>query len=228
MNMSNKLLVFIIGCSGFIGTHLIKNLAYKDIEIIGVDKIIKNDYDSKNIKIIKLDISNQEGVSILRDELGKISDREICLVHLAGISDATICERDKVLAYQLNVKATQDIWSISSDCKIKKLIFSSTGLVYGTQHKGLITEEYPTLSENTYARTKLEAENYLLNKSVASGVSCMVLRLANVYGPGMSRNTVIKTITDKNFGNFILQPFCHPKLSASAGRIIFHLSVRRH
>lgn len=206
--MPNKLLVFIIGCSGFIGTHLIKNLVYKDVEIIGVDKIIRNDYGSKNIKIIKLDISNQEGISILKNELGKISDREVCLVHLAGISDAGICERDKVLAYQVNVKATQDIWRISSDCKIKKLIFSSTGLVYGTQYKDLITEEHPVFPENTYARTKLEAENYLLNKSAASGVSCVVLRLANVYGPGMSRDTVIKTILDQlNSGELKLREY---------------------
>jgi len=197
--MSNKPLVLITGSAGFLGKNLIAELATRDVNILGIDKAAEDSCGRKNIKISKSDILTQEGIATLRRALDTMKCAEIYLVHLMGIPDAERCEIDKALAYDVNVKSVEIVWKLAVDYSMKKVVFPSTALVYGTKYEDPIKEECPLFPENTYSRDKLEAENFLIGNSAGSKVTSVILRLSNIYGAGMNENTVVNTIL-KQFG----------------------------
>lgn len=201
--MSNNPLVFITGCAGFIGKHLMNELAVKGIDIVGIDKVVEHGYDRKNVKISRLDILSHAGISSLRRDLDKVKNKDIYLVHLMGISDIEECERDNTLVYDVNVKSVKILWELSDNYCMKKVVFPSTALVYGTKYEDRINEEFPPFPETVYARGKLEAENYLASNSVGSKVPLVMLRLSNIYGAGMKENTVVNTILKQLSAGFL-------------------------
>ncbi|MCX5695195.1 MAG: NAD(P)-dependent oxidoreductase [Candidatus Omnitrophica bacterium] len=187
-------LVIVTGCSGFLGKNLINELATKEVDVLGIDKAAEDGYGHKNIKINRLDILTQNGMAILRRYLNKVKNKEIYLVHLMGIPDVDECEKNKALAYDVNVKSVKSVWELARNYNMKKIVFPSTALVYGTKYEDQINEGFSLFPENTYAREKLEAENYLINNSAGSKVDSVILRLSNIYGVGMNENNVVNTI----------------------------------
>ncbi len=173
------------GCAGFLGRRLMQELAHKQLDTLGIDKTAG------------VDILTPEGVSSFRKELDKAKGKDIYIIHLIGMGEAAKCEKDKALAYEANVVSTRTVWGLAQEYGVKKMVFPSTSLVYGTKYTQPLTEEFPPFPENTYARNKLEAENFLVSNSADSPVSCAIIRLANVYGPQMHENTVVNTILDQ-------------------------------
>ena len=70
-----------------------------------------------------------------------------------------------------------------------KIIYVSSSALYGDQNPNLNTITSPIVSETPYTYLKYHSELQVLQNP--NGV---VVRLSNVYGPGMSRNNVISTI----------------------------------
>jgi UDP-glucose 4-epimerase len=68
---------------------------------------------------------------------------------------------------------------------VRRLIFlSSGGTVYGHPISVPITETHPTEPINSHGLTKLMIEKYMRLYEAMSNLECVVLRLANPYGPG--------------------------------------------
>jgi len=70
-----------------------------------------------------------------------------------------------------------------------KIIYVSSSALYGDQNTNLNTITSPIVFETPYTYLKYHSELQVLQNP--NGV---VVRLSNVYGPGMSRNNVISTI----------------------------------
>ena len=70
-----------------------------------------------------------------------------------------------------------------------KIIYVSSSALYGDQNPNLNTITSPIVFETPYTYLKYHSELQVLQNP--NGV---VVRLSNVYGPGMSRNNVISTI----------------------------------
>ena len=103
------------------------------------------------------------------------------IFHLAATTKVEECTADPKLARITNVEASALIAAAAKDLGAR-LIFTSTDLVYSG--KGPHTEDEDCDPESVYARTKLEAERAL----IASGADCVVARMANAYGPVLSRH----------------------------------------
>ena len=196
--MSNKPLVLITGCAGFLGSHLMSALAEKEIDMLGIDKAAG----------YGVDILTEKGIFGLKKELDKIKNKDIYLLHLMGMADAGECEKNPALAYDLNVRSTQELWKLAEEYGMKKVVYPSTALVYGTKYEEAVNEEFPSFPENTYARNKLEAENYIVSNAADSKVASVILRISNIYGPGMNKNTVVNTIVKQlKAGNLKLKEY---------------------
>lgn len=189
--MFNNALVVVTGCDGFIGRGLISGLA-EGIKILGIDVVIKNRYTRDNLQLLEADILNLKHSCKVRKYIENSQD--IYIVHLVGMSDVNQCQQNKEMAYDLNVKSLLNVFRIFQDYRVKKIIFSSTALVYGVGYQSLIDEDFLPKPENVYAKTKLEAENILIDFSRKHRTSGAVLRLSNIYGSGMKRDTLVPTV----------------------------------
>lgn len=81
-----------------------------------------------------------------------------------------------------------------------KIIYVSSSALYGDQNPNLNTITSPIVFETPYTYLKYHSELKVLQNPNA-----VVVRLSNVYGPGMSRNNVISTILSQIPGGGDLQ-----------------------
>jgi nucleoside-diphosphate-sugar epimerase len=115
------------------------------------------------------------------------------VVHLAGILAGSFED-----LMQVNLIGTKNIVDSCKKHEVDRLIFSSTGAVYGDPLDGKPCKEDDALKPNTlYGLSKFYAEEYIRY----TGIPSLILRLPNVYGPGSKRGVIynfIKNIANNN------------------------------
>lgn len=113
------------------------------------------------------------------------------IVHLAAINNFSSPGIESANV-EYTRKLGEAIQAHVPDCL---LIFTSSFAVYKIPQKGeVISEEYITDPRNRYGQTKLEAENIIKR----SECNAWILRLSNVYGPGMPpfKHSVVSTFME--------------------------------
>ncbi len=147
--------VAIIGASGFIGGHLYDYFKKQNIDVIGT--FFKH---QKKDEYVYLDATDKKLV-----EKFLIEGEFDFIILTSGNKNVKECENNYELAYQLNVKLVENI--ISALCKITKsrlLVFSSDYVFNGDVGNYRDTD-IPKPKTN-YGKTKLIAENLLLNSPI--------------------------------------------------------------
>ncbi len=84
-------------------------------------------------------------------------------------------------AASVNDLGTQQLARASLAASVKRFLFTSTGLVYGSTGGQAAAEDHPCAPTAAYPRSKLAAERFLL---ALEGLDVRVLRLPFVYGDG--------------------------------------------
>ena len=124
-----------------------------------------------------------EVVAVSRQALAEPPDGDV-LIHLAESSDQRLAAA-RGESYQAEVLGRLDTLLRR---RYRRPIYISSALVYGEDSSTPHREADAPQPTGAYARLKLLCEARVLD---AGGV---VLRVANVYGPGMARNNVVSTV----------------------------------
>lgn len=165
--------VLATGGAGFVGSVLVPELLKRGYEVRVLDNLMYNQtslllhFIEDNFEFTKGDIRNIETVK-------RAVEGVDIIVHLAALVGAPVCKKNKELAKAINYQGTANI--IKARDNSQKLIFASTGSVYGAL-KGVCTEKSPTNPLSTYGRTKMEAE-----KEVMRSGNAVVYRFATGFG----------------------------------------------
>ena len=145
--------------------------------------------------------------------------------HLAAVAQVMGALRDPERAFAVNVLGTMRIARLARHASVPRLVFTSSREVYGDPASLPVKEDAPLRPKNLYGASKLAAEAFLralhnpspsfpdrrepvlsatkdlptgaspLSGPPSSSPSSVVLRLANVYGPG-DTGRVIPTFID--------------------------------
>jgi len=98
------------------------------------------------------------------------------VVHAAALTDVDLCEKDKNLAFNVNVLGTKNI--VEACKKVNAhLVYISTDYVFSGE-KGYYREQDETNPLNYYGFTKLEGEKIV----ESSNLSCLIARASVIYG----------------------------------------------
>ena len=162
--------IMITGHNGFLGSNILLKLVSEKYDITGISTTIKKNNSIKQIKRNILEIKDSDIV------------RNSTIIHLAGMTDVTYCEKHPEECYNLNVIATQKIIEISRK-KNCSLIYPSTSHVYGIPKKLPIKETHPTNGISVYSESKILSEKLCQEYSKSYGLNISVLRLFSIYGP---------------------------------------------
>ena len=144
------------------------------------------------IKIIKSDIR------ILKKYLKNI----YAVVHLAALSNDPLGKINKKLTYDINVKATLRLAKLSKEMGVKKFIFSSSCIMYGSSKSNYVTENSKPSPLTEYAKSKVIAEKKL-SKLANKNFSPIFLRNGTIYGysPRMRLDTVLNNFVAQAYSN---------------------------
>ncbi|MEX1190260.1 MAG: NAD(P)-dependent oxidoreductase [Bacteroidia bacterium] len=168
--MIEKLNVFLTGGSGFIGKFLIDELVKRNYFVFVLSRK-ENSAKNESVNYVRGDIQTiEKHIELLK----KCS----FFIHAAGE------KRDETNMQSTNVDALGKILlSIKQIPSIKFIQISSSG-IYGIEHHPdtIITEDSAILPNNTYERTKYEAEKLII--SALSDKKFLILRPSNIFGEG--------------------------------------------
>ena len=175
----------ITGAAGYIGSRLCCELQ-EEYEIIPIDNFSKGQVREINgTEVAEADIRNRK---LLSDLLTVDA-----VVHLAAISDVRECEKDRELAWEVNVVGTQNVALICYQKKIP-LVFASTMAVFGIPVYTPMNEQHPRHPINFYGLTKVLGEKVISVLSEGNFPSFILVK-SNVYGIHVISNTKIQKET---------------------------------
>lgn len=169
---------FIIGGTGFIGSHLTRELASHGVQttVIGRKKFPQRNLPS-NVEYIYGDYGDKQ---FLKNNL--LSGCNI--VHLAYSSVPKTSFDNPVQDILDNLPATVNLFDIASKISINKLVLvSSGGTVYGPAQELPTPESHPTVPVSPYGITKLASEKYAMMYKAIRSLPVVCVRPANAYGP---------------------------------------------
>ena len=163
----------ITGGAGYIGTKLTKHLLSKNHNIVVVDNLWFGNKHTKhkNLKIIKEDVRNFDKLNIKKIHT---------IIHLANIANDPTVELNPTLSWEVNVLASKIIAEHAIKNKVKKIIYFSSGSVYGVKKEKKVTEDLKLDPISVYNKTKMIAERIFLSYKNQIEIKC--LRPATVSG----------------------------------------------
>ncbi len=84
----------------------------------------------------------------------------------------------------VNTGGTVSILTAVRDAGVRRVVFASSGTIYGQQDTQPITESAWPRPANPYAVSKLAAEGYVRSIGELYRIETVILRVFNAYGPG--------------------------------------------
>lgn len=177
---------FVSGGAGFIGSHLVDSLIQKG-EVTVYDNLssgriefISHHFNKPGFDFVQKDLLD------LEDLKQAIKDQEI-VFHLAANPDARMGLEDTSLDLKQETIATYNVLEAMRENGIKKIVFSSSGTIYGETPIIPLPEDYgPVLPISLYGAGKLASESLISAFCHSFEMQCWIFRFANIVG---SRST---------------------------------------
>ncbi len=183
MKNLKKKKVIVTGCAGFIGSNLVDRLLKKNYQVLGIDnlstgqiKFIENPLKNSNFKFIKLDLLNAS-------KLDKLFINTDMVFHFAANADVRFGSLHPKKDLNQNTIVTSNILEAMRKRKIKKIIFCSTGSVYG-EARNIPTSENENFPIQTsfYGASKLAGESLIQAYCEAYNMHAWIFRFVSILG----------------------------------------------
>ncbi|MBK7267950.1 MAG: NAD-dependent epimerase/dehydratase family protein [Ignavibacteriales bacterium] len=173
--------LLITGGAGFIGSHMAENFVNKGWEVVVLDNFLTGKREnlshiSGKLKIVEGDIRNASIVNEVMEGCDAV-------IHLAALASVPASFNDPVGTYEVNFMGTQNVLEAAHQNKVKRVTFASSSAVYGDTQTFPITEENPDNPLSPYGVSKLLGEKLCRFYNTAFGLSVVIFRFFNVYGP---------------------------------------------
>jgi len=181
--------ITIIGGSGFVGTHLCRELDFKQQDFEIIDLKMSKQFPEK------CKIGDVREIESMRSNItGNI------VLNLAAVHRDDV--RDRSEYQQTNVYGAENVAKICSEKGIQKIIFTSSVAVYGFAAPG--TDESGDINPfNEYGRTKFEAEEKLRSWQKKGDNALIIVRPTVIFGEG-NRGNVHNLLNQISSGKFIM------------------------
>jgi UDP-glucose 4-epimerase len=168
----------VTGGAGFIGKNIVKLLIRQNHEVEVVDNLHSGKIS--NLEEIKDQIKFHDCNILDFKKMEEICKDVDGVFHQAALTVVQESYTKKEEYYRVNVKGTENIFSLAKKYNFK-VVFASSSSIYGNTNSIPIKENFDRNPINPYGQTKLEDE-YLAEKFWGMGVNIIGLRYFNVFG----------------------------------------------
>jgi len=169
----------ITGAAGFLGAALANRLVSEGNIVRGLDDLSTGDPNvlMPEIHLTRGDVNDRPKLWTLLQDID-------CVYHLAArvsVPESVLYPREY---NQVNVGGTVTLMEAMRDVGVRRVVFISSGAVYGEQGNQPLQESASPNPRSPYAVSKLSAEYYVRTIGELWGIETVVLRVFNAYGPG--------------------------------------------
>ena len=173
------MIILVTGGAGFIGSHVVDHFIDAGHRVVIVDDLSSGAVRNINSKAIfyKMDICSSELKSVFEAE------KPDSVIHMAAQTAVSKSIQDQIADARINILGSLNIISNCVDYKIQNIIYASSCALYGQPQYCPLDENHPVNPLSPYGVSKHTVEHYLATQRYLNGLSYVVLRFANVYGP---------------------------------------------
>lgn len=162
-------MILITGGTGYIGSHTAVKLIEQGNDIVIFDNLYNSKLEVLDSieKITGIRPKFYKADMLDKDALDKIfEENQIhCVIHFAGLKAVGESVEEPIKYFYNNITGTINLLMTMQKYNCKKIIFSSSATVYGTNQTMPLDETSPTGVTNPYGRTKLIIEGMLKDLS---------------------------------------------------------------
>jgi nucleoside-diphosphate-sugar epimerase len=173
-------LYLVTGGAGFIGSHLVEELARRGERVRVVDSLVTGKREN---------LAHVPGIEFIEADLAEpgVATRAVegvdNVLHQAAIPSVPRSVSDPATSHRANVDATLNVLLAARDAGVRRLVYAGSSSAYGDtptlpKHEGL-----PTRPLSPYALQKLVGEEYLRLFTELYGLETVTVRYFNVFGP---------------------------------------------
>lgn len=171
----------VTGATGFLGQYLVERLCSSDQGVIAVEHVRQGVWwattNSKRLQVVRGDVRDLE---FLRSTIARYEVDTV--YHLAAQTQVGIGAADPLTTFDVNVHGTSTVLEACRLEKVKRVLVASSDKVYG---------ECESVDETTvfdprcpYSYSKACADSIAQCFAANYGMSVVVTRCGNLYGPG--------------------------------------------
>lgn len=180
--------IVVVGCAGFIGSHLCEGLLKQEFQVIGIDnfdsfysrkikeKNLSSFINDRNFTFLEIDTTDSSKLETIPE-----FDLIVNLAAKAGVRPSIQSPNDYIKS---NIQGNQNILDLLVNRDIKKYIFASSSSIYGNTTDIPFKEENPCnqpISPYAYSKKTGEMMNYAYHNLY--NISILNLRFFTVFGP---------------------------------------------
>ncbi len=173
--------MIVTGGGGFIGAHLVRALLERGDEVHVIDTFVAGRLPERldaRAQYHEIDITNTDALSALMEGVDTV-------FHLAAIPRVPYSVAHPVESTHANITGTVSVLTAASRAKVRRVVSSSSGSVYGDQVSLPLTESMVPNPVNPYALQKFAGERFAALWANSFNIETVSLRYFNVYGPGL-------------------------------------------
>ncbi|WP_308468117.1 NAD-dependent epimerase/dehydratase family protein [Rathayibacter soli] len=168
----------VIGANGFIGSHLVDELARAGHEVTAFDR-----FSSRTPTFQASDVRLCVGEFLSRADLDTVVQGQDLVFHFLSTTSPATAEADPTLDIRTNLAQTVELLESCANAGIAHFYFASTGgAIYGQQGRSEYAETDQTMPISPYAIGKLAIERYLRYFDATHGLASTTFRISNPYG----------------------------------------------
>ena len=171
----------ITGGTGFIGATLANRLARDGHQVRVLDNLSNSERSTLD-PAVHFHRGDVNDVPLLWTMLQDVD----CVYHLAArvsVAQSILYPGDY---NSVNVGGTVSLMEAMRDAGVGRVIFASSGAIYGQQPRQPVPESASPFPDSPYAVSKWAAEQYVATIGALWGIETVALRIFNAYGPGQS------------------------------------------
>ncbi len=179
MNQRDRAAKLVMGASGFLGSHVVRQLVERGDEVrVWIRE------SSSTVAFDDLDVERHQGDldddAALRAAMKDVETLFYCVV------DTRAWLRDPAPLYATNVEALRHVLDAAVEVGVPKFVFCSTVGTIATTRSGEADEEMPHNWRHlggAYIESRIQAEELVLRYHHEHGLPAVVLNVGTTYGP---------------------------------------------
>lgn len=184
--------ILVVGGAGYIGSHTVLELAKSgNYKIVIFDNLanghreavdIIEQHTGADIELVQGDLLNPAEITAV------FNGRDIAaVIHFAALIEAGVSMQHPTRFFGTNVAGSINLFKAMQAANVRKLVFSSTGSLYGTQDQEKCSEDMQAKPESYYAASKYMVEQILAslvsaNADASERINSVILRYFNAAG----------------------------------------------
>jgi ADP-L-glycero-D-manno-heptose 6-epimerase len=198
-NLSGDDLIVVTGGAGFIGSHIVRDLADAGLRVVVSDLLRAGD-KWRNIALAQLhDLVRPD---LLIDWLGHHRDKVAVIVHMGAISSTTETDVDRFVTN--NIRLTLDLWRWCAQ-NATRFIYASSAATYGDGSAGFSDDQSPAALARLRPLNAYGWSKHVIDRRVVDDVvrgesrppQWAGLKFFNVYGTNEGHKGEMQSLVSK-------------------------------